>query len=490
MITPALPRMDAWLWTRTLSETLAAGLDPAGTGRRQRDARLRQLIESTWIGSPFYQERLRRAGPGLQDIEPVEKTELMLGFDDWATDRRITRDSVERFLEDPERIAAAYLGDYLVWTSSGTTGHPGIFIQDAQSLATFDALDTLRLRGSPAGLGAGAAMQGAWGTGQRCAFVAAIGGHFAGIASIERVRRLASSTLPLPFQWFAPTVRTFSVLDPMDQLAGELQAFAPSVLITYPSCAAALAQAQIDGALNLRLAEVWLGGEQLTGEQRARIHQAFGCTLRNNYGASEFFSMAWECRHGRMHLNDDWLILEPVDRNLRPVPAGEASHSVLLTNLANRTQPLLRYRLSDSVRFDPRPCPCGSAFPVIEVLGRADHTLVLRDAHDRAVTLLPLALLTVIEEGAHVTQFQLLCTAPDVLELRFEVEVADAAAAFRHARTALRAFLVQQGLSNVSVVHGRHAPARQARSGKLCRVLAVEPSAKRDRAVARKRGRT
>ena len=46
--------------------------------------------------------------------------------------------------------------------------------------------------------------------------------------------------------------------------------------------------------------------------------------------------MAWECAHGAMHLNDDWLIAEPVDRDDRPVPAGEASHALLLTNLANR----------------------------------------------------------------------------------------------------------------------------------------------------------
>jgi len=81
-----------------------------------------------------------------------------------------------------------------------------------------------------------------------------------------------------------------------------------------------------------------------------RIVKTFGCRLRNNYGASEFFSIAWECAHGVMHLNDDWMIAEPVDRDDRPVPQGEASHALLLTNLANRTQPLLRYRLSDSLR--------------------------------------------------------------------------------------------------------------------------------------------
>ncbi len=467
----ALPPVDPWLWMRTSGEVLAAGADPAGVGRRLRDARLESLLVTAASGSPLYRERLKgRSRPPIDAVEPVDKAQLMSRFDEWATDRRITRAGVERFLADPARLADAYLGDYVVWTSSGTTGEPGIFIQDARSLAAFDALDALRLRGGQPQLTPFAG----WGAPPRCAFVAATGGHFAGVVSVERLRRHAASLWAAsPFQWLAPTVRTFSVQDPLDDLARELQAFAPTVLITYPSCAAALAQRQRDGALALPLTEVWVGGEQLSREQRAQIAVGFGCVLRNNYGASEFYSMAWECEQGRLHLNDDWLIVEPVDRQLRPVPAGEASHSVLLTNLANHAQPLLRYRLDDSLRFVAGGCGCGSGFPVIEVQGRADDTLVLRDAKGLAVTLLPLALMTVIEEGAHVTQFQLVCTGAQTLELRFEAGQPAPAAAFERARTALLDDLAQRGLGNVRVRRGRGAPLRQEGSGKLRRVLAA-----------------
>jgi phenylacetate-coenzyme A ligase PaaK-like adenylate-forming protein len=201
-----------------------------------------------------------------------------------------------------------------------------------------------------------------------------------------------------------------------------------------------------------------------------RIRSAFECPVRNNYGASEFFSMAWECEHGRLHLNEDWVVLEPVDRQSRPVPSGIAPDAVLLTHLANHVQPLLRYRLDDSVRFTAEGCPCGCAFPVIEVHGRSGQTLLLRGAGSRLVTVLPLAVETAIEEGAHVTQFQLLCTAPDALELRFEPEVTDADAAFTRARSALLDYLRTQGLNSIYVTHGRGAPLRDRRSGKLCRV--------------------
>lgn len=468
---PLLP-MNPWLWSQTLGETFAAGFDAQGLALAQQAARLRQLLAQAQADSPFYRARIGTQPVPLQALEPVSKAELMRHFDDWATDREITRVSVDAHLADPERLADAYLGRYLVWTSSGTSGEPGIFVQDERSLAAYDALDALRLRG----IGAAAAAWPAWAFGQRFAFVAATGGHFAGVASIERLRRIAGAALPA-MQWMMPTVRSFSVQLPLQRLGEQLQEFAPTVLITYPSCADTLAQAQGEGRLRLKLSEVWVGGEQLGAEQRTRIRAAFGCTLRNAYGASECYAMGWECAAGRLHLNHDWVILEPVDRELRPVPPGEASHSVLLTNLANRTQPLLRYQLGDSVRFLSERCVCGSAFPAFEVQGRADHTLQMHDAQQRSVALLPLGLSTAIEEGAQVTRFQVLRTSAERLQLRFEPEVAEPRAAFGRVKTALTAYLVAHGLDNVRVDYSAAAPLRHPRSGKLERVRLAEGDA-------------
>jgi len=437
--------------------------------RPQREGRFADLLRAA-RNSPLYRQRLSDAHVSelsqLQTLQPVDKVELMQRFDECATDRAVTKAAAEQFLRGTSHLGDAFLGRYLVWTSSGTTGAPGIFVQDARSLAAYEALDSLRLRGPELRT----VPLAVWSVGQRFAFVAATGGHFAGTATIERFKRLARDASLSPLGWLSPTVRVFSVLTPLRELTAALQAFEPTVLITYPSCAAALARLQVDGALHLRLNEVWLGGEQLSGGQRTLLRKAFGCPTRNNYGASEFFSIACECAHGRLHVNDDWVILEPVDRRLRPVPAGATSHAVLLTNLANHVQPLLRYRLDDVIRFTGEKCPCGCAFPVIEVQGRSGDTLVLHDADQRPVTILPLAVETAIEEGAQVTQFQLLCTGPNVLELRFEAEVIDVAGAFERARAALAEFLVAHGVAAVRIVHGRHVPLRERSSGKLCRV--------------------
>lgn len=61
-------------------------------------------------------------------------------------------------------------------------------------------------------------------------------------------------------------------------------------------------------------------------------------------------------------MNADWVLLEPVDERHRPTPPGVPSHTVLLTNLANRVQPLIRYDLGDSVTLLDRPCQCPVKF--------------------------------------------------------------------------------------------------------------------------------
>ena len=456
------PPVDIWAWLKAWNETWLAGLVPASV-QRLREERLAVLLERSIAESPFY--RGRPHGPQLADFAPVDKTELMQHFDDWATDRRITRAGAASFIADPGCIADAWLGKYLLWTSSGTSGVPGWFVQDAQSLAAYDAIDALRLRQST-GEGSLQASLGSWGLGQRFAFVGASGGHYAGIVSMERLRRI----VPPPLR---PEIHLLSAQQPLRSIADALQALQPTVLITYPSCAAALAPLQQRGAIGLRLSELWLGGEQLTPEQRRQTSAAFGCRVRNSYGASEFYSIAWECAEGRLHVNDDWVILEPVDERSRPVPDDTLSHAALLTNLANRTQPLIRYRLEDRVCRLAAPCPCGSAFASIEVQGRSADTLTLRDARHRAVTILPLALETAIEEAAHVTQFQIIGQRDGHLELRLESGVPEPGAAFDRCRDAIDGFLAEHGVAHTRVHFSRAAPVHGQASGKLRRVISA-----------------
>src|SRR3989304_6154238 len=143
---------------------------------------------------------------------------------------------------------------------------------------------------------------------------------------------------------------------------------------------AVLAHEQSAGRLRINPVSVTTGGEWLSTAVRNEIPAGFNCLVRDGYGAAEFVGIALECRRGCLHLNSDWVILEAVDDRYRPVPPGQASHTSLLTNLANRLQPMIRYDLGDSITVSPDPCACGSPFPVIYVEGRRDDILAFQAA--------------------------------------------------------------------------------------------------------------
>ena len=396
----------------------------------------------------------------LDELPVVHRADLMQHFDDWVTDPCLKLAELQAFTADPARIGEAYLGRFSIWESSGTSGQPGVFVQDAQAMAVYDALEALR-RSQPMSV---LRWMDPLYLGERIAFVGATGGHFASHVSIERLRQLNP--------WMAQGIRSFSILQPVKALVDGLNAFSPTVIATYPSVASLLAQETARGELRISPREVWTGGETLDAPVRRRVEQALDCVVRNSYGASEFLTMGWECGHGQMHVNADWVILEPVDERYQPVPPGESSCSTLLTHLANTVQPLIRYDLGDQLTVRPERCACGSPLPVIEVQGRRDDPLVMTGVNGQPVTLLPMALTTVLEEDAGVFDFQLCQRDQRTLVLRLALTGDAAASAMARCCAALHAFAATQGLMPIRLIEELGEPVPRGRSGKACRVVA------------------
>lgn len=425
-------------------------------------ARLRSLLGFARNEAPLYR-RLYRDLPPLQqlrlaDLPVVDKPTLMADLTASLTVRDLSYAEIERFLAEAP-VGSLLRGRYAVWTSSGTTGKAGIFLHDRDALAIYDALEMFRFRG----LSAPAEFAARLLAGERYALVAATGGHFAGAASIERLRQA--------YPWLAPRMQVFSLLQPLPALVRALNEYAPTLVATYPTAADVLADEQLAGRLHLALSELWTGGECLCDAVRTRLARVFNCRVRNGYGASEFLSIAAECGHGVLHVNSDWVLLEPVDASYRVLDPGETSHTVLLTNLANGVQPLIRYDLGDSITVLPAPCECGSVLPAIRVEGRRDDVLTCADGRGETVKLLPLVLTTVLEDNACVHDFQLEQCGPARLRLRLGAPERSRAA---RALAALREYLRAQGLPTVAIEVADEAPQRDRASGKLRRVICAE----------------
>jgi phenylacetate-coenzyme A ligase PaaK-like adenylate-forming protein len=240
------------------------------------------------------------------------------------------------------------VGNYLVCSTSGSTGEPGLRVHDRGALDVYGAL--------------AARIDAAWLTTPaqwlamtrhrfRWASVVGTGGHYAGEGWMEFQRRESL--------WRRHAYRVFSVQQPLSELVAALNRFNPAVLTGYPSMLTILADEQDAGRLRVRPVIVELAGESMGAQARARVSASLGGALHDAYAASEFLVMAADCAHGWLHVNSDWSILEPVEADHSPTTPGRASHGVLLTNLANRVQPLIRYELGDSLLANPEPCPSG-----------------------------------------------------------------------------------------------------------------------------------
>jgi len=426
--------------------------------------RLAQLLAVVARASPLYRGILRgrdTAAVTLPELPVMRKAELMRRFDEWVTDPRLDLAELRALTADRRRIGECILDRYIVWESSGTGGEPGIFVQDAQTLAIYDALELLR-RSAPR----------PWQrlldplcAAERIAFIGATTGHFASEVSAQRTRRLNP--------WLANTMRSFSILQPTADLVLQLNLFKPSIVFTYPTAAELLAEEAQCGRLLAKPREVWTGGETLRPAMRERLRESLGCSVRDSYGASEFLPIGWECERGGMHANTDWVLIEPVDARHRPVAPGELSQSVLITHLGNFVQPLIRYDLGDRIRMPARRCGCGSPFPLIEVQGRHDDVLRMQGRDGKPVTLLPLALTTVVEDDAQVFDFQLQQRDARTLVLKLASSGDLAAHEQLRCRHALEDFATRQGLAPISVIARTGQHLVHGRSGKLPRVVAA-----------------
>jgi phenylacetate-coenzyme A ligase PaaK-like adenylate-forming protein len=417
--------------------------------RRQR-ARLAEIVAHARTAAPYYRDLYQGVPEHADDpaLLPVtDKAQLMARFDDWVTDRRVTLAAARAFLADADRIGQPFLGRYLLVTSSGTSGHPGIFLQDERYDAVSDALQTHMLR---TWLTGGAIMRLLL-AGQRTAAVFATGGHYAGYANAERVRRASRAT--------ARRVHVFSVHTPLPELVAQLNDFRPALIMGYATTLALLAAEQEAGRLRVRPVLVIATAEGLPDDEYDRVARAFGAPVRNLYGCSEFAYPTVGCAHGWLHVNSDWVVLELVDADHRPMPPGELSDTVLLTNLANRVQPILRYDLGDRALSRPDPCPCGNPLPAIRVQGRSHEVLAFATTADGTVTLDPLVFSSLADRIPGIDRFQLVQTRPDTLRLRVAAD-RDPDRVWEAVHTQIRHVLDAHRLGHVRVERDGRAPVQ------------------------------
>jgi phenylacetate-coenzyme A ligase PaaK-like adenylate-forming protein len=330
-------------------------------------------------------------------------------------------------------------------TSGGSSGRRGVFVHDREASLEFNASVTRAL------LARIPAMGGPPPGGLRIAMVCA--------ASAVHVTGTGTSwTAPgdFPFR-FVPVPVTL----PVAEIVARLDALAAPLLYGYPSMLASLAAERRAGRLRCAPRMVLSTAETLSPELRGAIREEFGVPIIDNFGSTEGVVGTTLADDPVFAFNDDVNIVELVDEDNRPVPDGAAAAKVLVTNLSNHLQPLIRYELND--RFVRHPAVPEHGHLRATVVGRSDDVL----RYDRA-TIHPHVISAVIVKTPAVLDYQLRQTARGI-EL---VALADGGLDVAFLRDRVAAALTAAGLDAPEVtVRAVPALERNAETGKLRRIV-------------------
>jgi phenylacetate-CoA ligase len=330
----------------------------AGRLAAERERRLRELLMWAADRSPFWRERLAGRDlasfteSDLPSLPVLTRAEMMAEFDRVVTVPRLTLARVQQYLD--QSTGDGYLDDeYRAIVTSGYTGTEAVHVYGWDAFITF-------------------VMQGSRWTGRRGeAPDAVLAQAFACSTKHESGIFHSFST----FESGGPASHCFAGTLPLDEIVDGLNNARPAVqaLQGWPSLIRELALEAIQGRLTIKPTWVSVAGEVCTAPVREAVRSAWGFEASEFWGCSEG-TYAFPCGVGEgMHIADDLVILEPADADGNVVPYGQPAERLLLTNLYNLAQPLIRYDLVDAVTISDEPCPCGCAHRrITAVNGRID----------------------------------------------------------------------------------------------------------------------
>ena len=377
-----------------------------------RSRSLEGLIRHSQQHVPFQRSRTKNVDLRnicLEDIPPTDKTVMMAAFNDTIARGVVTLEDVLRTESDRLELPIVH-GKYIVVKTSGTSGKPSWMVCGMHDWATILGATFARLTRD-------------WITTSKLACSLFRPLRTATVAA-EHSHSMTWQGAQSAGQWAGPFGRAkfLSVIDSVERIVQGLNEFHPNHLHAYPTAAEMLARYRLDGGKFTFDPElITVGSEPLTVIARETIRQAFPRSLIiDHYGMSECLPLSTECRHGRKHINSDFAILEPRDSQGRPVADGELSDHVLVTNLVNRVQPIIRYRVDDSVRISNAGCECGSVLPVVEIFSRKGSLIHLRNDQGNWQILSPPIAVDTMLHAQGVAQYQVVHSSQNELQVRFQ----------------------------------------------------------------------
>jgi putative adenylate-forming enzyme len=437
--------------------------------------RLRRILRYAVGNSEFYQNLYRGIdieNCDLQDLPVVTKAAMMDNYDHFVTDKRLKLHEIQSWVKDKQNDGKFYLGEFSPFMTSGSSGvnalityhREAVEVIQASLLANYPFLTKRSIKDH----------------------IKTIVGYLFGKKPRVAVILVSRGNI---YQFFdrIPTyhrlfmsMKALSLLDPLDQIVKELNKFQPDQLISNAFFIALLAQEQLAGRLKLAfkhpMAFIAGFGEVLSEHTQELASKAWNMKIQDTYGAMECYLMATSCSmYGHLHVMSHLCIIEIVDRKYKPIPPGQYGEKILLTNLFNFTQPIIRYEIDDVTGYANQSCECGSPLPtLLPVQGRTIDFFYFKNPQGGYDQLPPNVLIISLMYLHEVRQYQIVQTARN--ELTFIYVPQDKALNIEQKlKQALTEALAQRGLEDHVLLRFKQVESisRHERSGKYKPIISL-----------------
>jgi phenylacetate-coenzyme A ligase PaaK-like adenylate-forming protein len=265
---------------------------------------------------------------------------------------------------------------------------------------------------------------------------------------------------------FPLQVHQVSASLPVPEIVQRLNELTPGVLVGYPSMLARLAAERRAGTLEIAPVAITSISETLDAHVRDTISDAFEIPVVDVFATTEGLVGTSAPGDGVLVFNDDMCIVELVDDDNQPVAPGVPSAKVLLTNLYNLLQPLIRYELSDVFIRQPDAADPGHLRALVR--GRADEVFRYDDLEVQ-----PHLIRSVLVRDPRIFDYQVRQT-PGGIDLDV---IADSDADLTTVTDQLVQALERTGLKRPSVrVNAVEQLPRHTQTGKLSRFVPLRSS--------------
>ncbi|MBX2817215.1 MAG: hypothetical protein KTR24_14500 [Saprospiraceae bacterium] len=331
------------------------------------------ILQSAARDVPFHGERLKGiTWEHLHEVPVTDKKAMMAALSDTVSRKELesigcTLEELQDFCDHSLERNQHWLRDYaLLSQTHGTTGVPSRLFRTRREMQVQSALNILRAGYSKRPI------KSAITSGRRK--VASILFDNPWTTSNQGLRHYSKV-----YSRFAD-FKGFLMAEEPHVLASQLNEYQPDEVRTYPVYHVMLAKLQMQGVLQIDPQYICTGADLMTAQDRKMILTAFpNAKILDVYAATECHPMAARCEHGNFHINSDYVIFQPLDKEDNLVEPDVWSDSVAVTCLMRSFQPTIRYRITDSVRLLSQPCPCGRVLPVMEIRGRRFPALPIVD---------------------------------------------------------------------------------------------------------------